>query len=134
MAVPYTQISRIFTSWYGCIELVWKRYRDFNTLHTNSLNIIYELVWRSLNLTKRFHTNTLHTYVVWGMLVWRLLVCKCGTDLYDRLSITCGTNRRSKHMYYLRLVFNIMDQSLINSRIAYQAIHPNKTETSKEWL
>eukprot|EP00116_Pleurobrachia_bachei_P003062 sb/3463324/ len=38
-------------------------YRDFNILHTNSLNIIYELVWRTLNLSKRFHTNTLHTYV-----------------------------------------------------------------------
>ena len=54
---------------------------------------------------------------------------------------TCTTDclllaeRRLKHRYYLRLVlvFNFMDQSLMNSRIAYQAIHPDNTETSKEF-
>ena len=82
----------------------------------------------ALSMTRIDHVKSYNAHCPYNILGSRV-----DLQLHDRLTCGTDTDRRWKHRYYLRLVFNFLDQSLGNSRIAHQAIHPDKTETSKEF-
>ena len=56
-----------------------------------------------------------------------------GVDINDRLKATHEQDRRDKR-YYLRLGFDMLDQMIVNSRIAYNTVNPDETLSAKDYL
>lgn len=56
-----------------------------------------------------------------------------GVDKHDRLTLTNNTDRRSKFRFYLRLRFDIFDQAVVNTQIAWGTLRPANKMASKDF-
>ena len=53
---------------------------------------------------------------------------------HDQLVLTCETDQSSKFRFYFRVGFNFFDQTIINSRFAWNAIHPDSDVSAKDFM
>ena len=56
-----------------------------------------------------------------------------GVDKYDRLKVAYEVDRRSKTRFYLRIIFDMMDQLLVNANILYNSLDKVQKMSSREF-
>ena len=56
-----------------------------------------------------------------------------GVDIHDQMTQTNHSNRRAKFRYYIRISHNLLEQAVVNARIAWQTLHPDEKITAKDF-